>query len=251
MSGCLLLTRQAADNQRLAARFAAEGVETYSVPLLELRPCVEGPVERQHMLDLDRYHAVVVVSPTAARLGLERLDRYWPQPPVGIDWLAVGGGTAQVLREYGLPAQCPEQGQDSEALLALPLWQAHFARPDLKVLIWRGEDGREHLADQIRAAGGTVDYLPLYARSAPDSLSAELTAVARRVDRLIVLSVQALNNWRTAAGDDWQRQRHWRCWVPSERIAAQAAALGCTDVVTCRGADDSALVEAVLTGSSG
>lgn len=251
MSGCLLLTRQAADNQRLAARFAAEGVETCSVPLLELRPCVEGPVERQHMLDLDRYHAVVVVSPTAARLGLERLDRYWPQPPVGIDWLAVGGGTAQVLRDYGLPAQCPEQGQDSEALLALPLWQAHFARPDLKVLIWRGEDGREHLADQIRAAGGTVDYLPLYARSAPDSLSAELTAVARRVDRLIVLSVQALNNWRTAAGDDWQRQRHWRCWVPSERIAAQAAALGCTDVVTCRGADDSALVEAVLTGSSG
>ena len=76
MSGCLLLTRQAADNQRLAARFAAEGVETCSVPLLELRPCEEGPVERQYMLDLDRYHAVVVVSPTAARLGLERRRGY-------------------------------------------------------------------------------------------------------------------------------------------------------------------------------
>ncbi|WP_341707710.1 uroporphyrinogen-III synthase [Halopseudomonas sp.] len=251
MSGCLLLTRQAADNQRLAARFAAEGIETCSVPLLALEPCDEGPVERQRMLDLDRYHAVVVVSPTAARLGLERLDRYWPQPPVGIDWLAVGAGTAQVLRDYGLPAQCPEQGQDSEALLAMPLWQEHFARPDLRVLIWRGEDGREHLADQIRAVGGTVDYLPLYARRAPEDLAARLAEAASRVDRAVVLSVQALANWRVAAGADWERQRHWRCWVPSERIAAQAAAWGCTDVVTCRGADDAALVEAVLTGSSG
>ena len=125
MSGCLLLTRQPAENQRLAARLAAHGVRTCSLPLLTLEPCAEGPAERQRMLDLDLYHAVVVVSPVAARLGLERLDHYWPQPPEGVVWLAVGGGTAQVLRDYGLPAQCPAQGQDSEALLAMPLWQPY------------------------------------------------------------------------------------------------------------------------------
>ena len=249
MSGCLLLTRQPADNQRLAARLAAHGVRTCSLPLLTLEPCAEGPAERQRMLDLDLYHAVVVVSPVAARLGLERLDHYWPQPPEGVVWLAVGGGTAQVLRDYGLPAQCPAQGQDSEALLAMPLWQLLLARPDLKVLIWRGEDGREHLADQLRTAGARVDYLPLYARRMPAALAADLAALAPQLDQVLVLSVQALRHWREAAAGDWEVQRHWRCFVASERIAAQAREWGCTDVVTCRGADDAAVVEAVLSSS--
>ena len=249
MSGCLLLTRQPAENQRLAARLAALGVRTCSLPLLALEPCAEGPPERQRMLDLDLYHAVVVVSPVAARLGLERLDHYWPQPPEGVAWLAVGGGTAQVLRDYGLPARCPAQGQDSEALLAMPLWQSLLARPDLKVLIWRGEDGREHLAGQLRAAGARVDYLPLYARHMPAELAADLAALAPQLDQVLVLSVQALRHWREAAAGDWEVQRHWRCFVASERIAAQAREWGCTDVVTCRGADDAAVVEAVLSSS--
>lgn len=249
MSGCLLLTRQPAENQRLAARLAALGVRTCSLPLLALEPCAEGPPERQRMLDLDLYHAVVVVSPVAARLGLERLDHYWPQPPEGVAWLAVGGGTAQVLRDYGLPARCPAQGQDSEALLAMPLWQSLLARPDLKVLIWRGEDGREHLAGQLRAAGARVDYLPLYARRMPAELAADLAALAPQLDQVLVLSVQALRHWREAAAGDWEVQRHWRCFVASERIAAQAREWGCTDVVTCRGADDAAVLEAVLSSS--
>lgn len=251
MSRCLLLTRQSAENQRLAARLAEHGVRTSSLPLLTLEPCAEGPSERQRMLDLDLYQAVVVVSPVAARLGLERLDHYWPQPPVGIEWLAVGAGTAQVLRDYGLPARCPQQGQDSEALLAMPLWQPLLARADLRVLIWRGEDGREHLAEQLRQAGARVDYLPLYARRMPAELERQLLALAPQVDRIVLLSVQALRHWRDAAGQQWAVQRHWRCFVASERIAAQAREWGCTDVVTCRGADDAAVAAAVLADSSG
>ena len=49
------------------------------------------------MLDLDRYCAVVVVSKPAARLGLERLDRYWPQPPQQT-WCSVGAATAAIPR---------------------------------------------------------------------------------------------------------------------------------------------------------
>ena len=93
----------------------------------------------------------MVVSPVAARLGLERLDRYWPQSPVGIHWFAVGAATAAVLEAYGLNVQVPEQGQTSEALLALPVWHELLATEGLRVLIWRGAGGREHLADSVRA----------------------------------------------------------------------------------------------------
>ena len=87
------------------------------------------------------------------------------------------------------------------------------------------------------------------ARSGKSRLAARLAELAPQIDRVLVLSVQALRHWREAAGGHWQAQRHWRCFVASERIAAQAREWGCTDVVTCRGADDAAVVEAVLSSS--
>ncbi|ROZ83041.1 uroporphyrinogen-III synthase [Pseudomonas neustonica] len=246
MSKSVLLTRQQEDNQRLAEQLQQQGVSSESLPLLELAPLTETGEQRRLMLELDRYQVVIVVSRLAAILGLQRLDQYWPQTPVGIDWLAVGPGSAKPLQQFGLPVQLPGDGQDSEALLRLPLWQAHFSRADLKVLIWRGLGGREHLADQVRAAGGKVDYLELYERRVAEGLSSGLSLMAARgVGGIVVLSSQSLLYWHEAAGADWERQRNWRCWVPSARVAAQATDLGCHDVVICKGADDAAIVEAV------
>jgi uroporphyrinogen-III synthase len=183
----------------------------------------------------------------AARLGLERLDRYWPQVPVGIDWFAVGESTAGVLREFGLPAQTPECGQDSEALLQLPRWQVLLAKPHLRVLIWRGAGGREHLASQIRDAGGQVDYLELYQRLPADNLPQSIKAArGAGVRGIVVLSIQALEYWQQAATDDWSWQRTWRCWVPSERVAKRAVELGCEDIIVCNGADDDAVISAIM-----
>ncbi|HAB63769.1 MAG TPA: uroporphyrinogen-III synthase, partial [Pseudomonas sp.] len=46
-----------------------------SLPLLAIEALDETPEQREVMLELDRYAAVVVVSKPAARLGLERLGR--------------------------------------------------------------------------------------------------------------------------------------------------------------------------------
>src|SRR5690554_7341803 len=85
-----------------------------SLPLLQIEPLEETPQQRSMMLDLDRYHAVMTVSPIAARLGLQRLDEYWPQPPVGLHWFAVGAGTAAVLEDYGLSVRYPREGRAGE-----------------------------------------------------------------------------------------------------------------------------------------
>ena len=242
----LLLTRLAEDNQRLAHRFAALGVRTCSLPLLEIEAQAETPEQRRMLLDLDRYQAVMVVSPVAARLGLQRLDQYWPQWPVGIDWFAVGASTARILEQVGLDVQWPQAGQDSEALLALPRWQALLQQPDLRVLIWRGQGGRQWLATQVQAAGGQVDYLELYRRVMPAQLRVQLPRMAAEVGGILLMSAQALEHWHEAAGEDWLRQSAWRCWVPSERVAESAKALGCKDIIVCRGADDDAVIEAVM-----
>lgn len=242
-----MLTRSAADNQRLATKLDLLNVRTRGMPLLHIEPQVETPGQRQVLLDIDRYQAVIVVSPVAARLGLERLEDYWPQMPVGIDWFAVGKSTAEVLQAAGLPVQVPGLGQDSEAVLALPRWQALLQAGDLKVLIWRGAGGREHLAEQLRMQGARVDYLELYHRCAAAELPASLTqAAAVGVAGIVVLSVQALEYWHHAAAAKWPEQANWRCWVPSQRVAEHAAGLGCKDIIVCNGADDSAVIEAVM-----
>ncbi|WP_394240680.1 uroporphyrinogen-III synthase [Halopseudomonas laoshanensis] len=247
MTGVLLLTRSEADNQRLAGKLDQLNVRTQGMPLLHIEPQLETPSQRQLLLNIDLYQAVIVVSPVAARLGLERLEDYWPQMPVGIDWFAVGKSTAEVLQTAGLKVQVPGQGQDSEAVLALPRWQALLQPGDLKVLIWRGTGGREHLAEQLRVQGAQVDYLELYRRCAAQDLPARLAeASAAGARGILVLSVQALEYWRHAAAENWSEQAGWRCWVPSQRVAERAAELGCKDIIVCNGADDSAVIEAVM-----
>jgi len=243
----VLLTRSAEDNQRLIPRLEQLGIAARSLPLLQIEPQEETPQQRSLILELDRYHAVMAVSPIAARLGLERLDACWPQPPVGIEWFAVGPGTAAVLQEYGLPVQFPLDGQDSEALLRLPAWERLLGLPDLRVLIWRGVGGREHFSVTIRGAGGRVDLLELYQRTMPATLEQDLAAAAAEgCSGVVILSGQALQHWQRAAGSDWERQRHWRCWVPGERVAGLARQLGCSDVVSCDGADDDSVIAAIL-----
>lgn len=247
MSVALLLTRAEADNQRLAARLQQHAIQALSVPLLHIESEPETPRQRSLLLDLDRYHAVMAVSPIAARLGLERLDHYWPQPPVAVEWFAVGAGTAAVLTGYGLSVRFPQDGQDSEALLRLPEWQRLLSLPDLRVMIWRGVGGREHFSTTIRAAGGQVDLLELYQRVMPDGLPQRLKHAAEQGAKgIVILSGQALQHWHSAAGSTWEQQRHWRCWVPGVRIAALAQQLGCTDIVSCQGADDASVLAAVV-----
>lgn len=246
MTPAILLTRQPADNQRLAGKLEALGIRSYCMPLLRIRAVEESGEQRSLLLDLDRYQAVIAVSPVAARLGLERLDRYWPQVPLGIDWFAVGETTAGILRHYDLPAQAPLDGQDSEALLALPRWEALLGEPNLRVMIWRGVGGREHLAARIASAGGQVDYLELYERLPADGLPQSIEAARQAgVRGIVILSVQALEYWHAAAGQAWLQQRLWRCWVPGNRVAKRAAELGCEDIIMCSGADDDALVTAI------
>lgn len=76
----LLLTRPAEECEALAATLAEVGVHSSSLPLLAIEPLPESAEQRATILELDRYCAVVVVSKPAARLGLELLDSYWPQP---------------------------------------------------------------------------------------------------------------------------------------------------------------------------
>lgn len=243
----LLLTRPQDECAALAASLAEHGVASTSLPLLAIEPLDETPEQRSLLLDLDRYCAVVVVSKPAARLGLERIDRYWPQPPARQDWFAVGAATAAILDDYGLRVHHPQDGDDSEALLALPALARALQVPGPRALILRGEGGREFLAERLRGQGVVVDYLELYRRVLPAYPAGEL---ARRVrdealNGLVVSSGQGLEHLLCVAGEDWPQLAGLPLFVPSPRVAELAREAGARRVIDCRGANAAALLEAL------
>lgn len=77
--------------------------------------------------------------------------------------IAVGAATARALRQAGA-AQVfsPDTGNDSEAVMRLPIWDQLPSRAT--VLIVRGKGGRDALAHDLRGRGLNVVFAEIYRR---------------------------------------------------------------------------------------
>ncbi|QMT32901.1 uroporphyrinogen-III synthase [Conchiformibius steedae DSM 2580] len=100
--------------------------------------------------------AVFWVSPTAVETAAWDFSDTLPH-------IAVGAATARVLRAAGAAqVYCPDVGQDSEAVMRLPVWDSLPAAAT--VLIVRGCGGREALAQFLRGRGLNVAFAEIYRR---------------------------------------------------------------------------------------
>lgn len=242
----LLLTRPADDCAALAETLAAQGIFSSCLPLLEIAPLPVSATIRQALTRLPDCSAVVVVSKPAARIALDLLDTCVPQA-LPMPWFSVGSATGEILRDHGLDVHVPDAGDDSEALLQLPRLREVLGQPGARVMILRGEGGRELLAERLRESGASVEYLELYRRElpayAPQTLPRRIEA--ERLNGLVVSSGQGFEHLRQMAGDAWPRIAQLPLFVPSPRVAELAHAAGAQTVVDCRGASAAALLTAL------
>ena len=158
MTTSVLVTRPAGQAQGLLDALCAAGFgPVHHFPMLVLEPLEQlAPEQHQHLLDLDLYQHVIFISANAVRFGLERVDEYWPQLPIGINWYAIGDTTARLLQERGLEAITPGETMSSEGLLSRPELQSVEGQ---RVLIFKGQGGRETLRKTLVQRGARVDEL--------------------------------------------------------------------------------------------
>ncbi|MCV6588807.1 MAG: uroporphyrinogen-III synthase [Marinobacterium sp.] len=244
----ILVTRPAHQAGRQIEQLQQLGANVIPLPLQEIVPVAENSQEyhqvKSRILDLDLYHQVIFVSANAARIGTDWIDLYWPQLPVGLNWLAIGRRTAAVLDDYGITAFHSDQGYDSEALLAAEPLQAVDGQ---KILIMRGQGGRELLASTLQQRGAQVEYADLYQRRCPRYSTAQLdSALATPLDALLVTSAEALDNLQTLAGARLTSLQQHPLIVPSERIAQRAQQQSWQQVRVAQGPDDCAMIQALL-----
>lgn len=99
------------------------------------------------------------VSPTAIETAAPHLN-FSDGPKAHI---TVGQTSQHTLAQFSpYPVFSPEDGNDSEAVLRMPIWKN--LPPNARVLIIRGHGGRDYLADKLSALGFQIDFAEIYFR---------------------------------------------------------------------------------------
>ena len=239
----ILVTRPSAQAAALEEMIVARGGEPMLFPLIDIGPADDLCALRRAVERIDDYALAVFISPNAVDFGLPPiLERgSWP---VGLQAATIGQSTAALLTSLGIgPVVYPRQRFDSEALLELPAFQAdHVA--GTRALIFRGNGGRELLAETLRKRGAEVDAVTCYRRSAPadGSLFRSLLRDGR-LDALTVSSSEGLRNLLALLDVEARRRLETiPVFVPHRRIAEVALELGLRRVVLT-GPVDAGIIE--------
>jgi len=176
------------------------------------------------------------------RYGIDAIRSAGALPP-NLRIATVGQGSAKALRELGITnVIAPTERFDSEGLLALPELQDVAG---WRVMIFRGDGGRELLGDTLRARGAIVEYASCYVRSKPNQDAG--TLLAAKPDAITVTSSEALGYlWQMLDENARKILRNTPLFVPHARIAGLAREQGWLQVqVTATG--DDGMLTALIT----
>jgi uroporphyrinogen-III synthase len=241
----IVITRPAGQATHLADALVALGARPVLFPALAI-----FDVENTHpLLDiatrLDAFDWAAFVSPNAVEkaLGPILARRKWP---AHVRVATIGKSSELALAAFGITqVVAPRERYDSEALVALPELQDMAGK---KVVVFRGDGGRELLGDTLKARGASVEYLSCYRRGKPALDPAPLLKLWEegRLDAVTLTSSEGLRNFFDMVGrlgQAWLRKTP--AFVPHARIAEQAQALGLHEVILT-GPGDDGLVKGLL-----
>jgi uroporphyrinogen-III synthase len=230
----VVVTRPLAQATPLAARIAAAGRRAVVFPLLEIQPLPDQARLREALARLDDYALVAFVSPNAIDAAFALLHEWPPQVALAV----VGEGSKAALARHGrddrnstIFSPRDRTRADSQTLLeALDI----AALRGRRILIVRGESGRELLADALRTQGVQVEQVAAYRRVAPpldQAARTQLLALLENGAQWLITSSEALRILldlvRQTAGDvGVVKLQQQQLVIPHVRIEESAQALG-------------------------
>ncbi len=181
-----MITRPAHQAGPLQQLISDAGGEAYLYPLLMVQPATDTWSFAAILNHLDQYQLAIFISPNAVNFGLELIHAHGGLP-LEMRIATVGQSSAKRFQELsGLEVDyCPESDFSSEGLLALPALQQVRGQ---RILIIRGQSGREMLADSLHQRGAEVHYLPVYQRR-PAECDADRLAEAIKQKKIDIISL--------------------------------------------------------------
>lgn len=236
----LLLTRpegQATDWQRDLQQL---GAALRHVPVLAVEAIpmesqtVAAQALRATLRNLQRYDIGVFVSTNAVRYAQAWLIEQQLPIPAGLLCYAVGDKTTHAAAEVGFKVVTAD-AVDSESLLSRPELQRLQGK---RVLVFRGQGGRELITQTLRARGAAVTHAELYERRCAHENEPALDAALKqwRPHIISVTSVASAHNLLAMARATGVLAQLLATplLAPGERVTEAAQTRGCSKVLTAR-----------------
>ncbi|MGF1683052.1 uroporphyrinogen-III synthase [Photobacterium minamisatsumaniensis] len=229
----VLITRPAPDCHQLVQQLDAAGISAIAQPLLEIKPGQQLEQLISQLQQLKKDDFLIAVSVNAVNLAHNYLMSVGASWPKNVHYIAVGHKTAEMLKSRTeQPVRSPTERCDSEGLLALPELSDVNGK---RILILRGNGGRELIYHTLQQRGANVSYCATYQRCwiPLDGQALCQQWQQRHVSKMVITSGEQLSHLAQLVPDNakaWFYQCH--LFVPSQRIANQAKKLGFTTIST-------------------
>lgn len=240
----VIVTRPVGQADKLLGLLTRSGASVTHFPVIEVHPCLDSE-SSERLQRIASYDLAIFISTNAVEQALNIPDMAWND----ISLAAVGQATASRLEEhFKRPVIAPQQMMTSEGLLAC----AEMQEPSIsgkRVLIIRGQGGREKLAQALRARGAEVDYAEVYRRGLPAVDPVTVAELWEKQSRIILVSSQeGLGNLVTLIGEKYSEAvRNTDLLVYSERIAREARQSGfCGKVLVLERISDQAIHQQLI-----
>ncbi|MDH5355872.1 MAG: uroporphyrinogen-III synthase [Gammaproteobacteria bacterium] len=244
---CILNTRPAHQQAELNRLMTAQGASVLAFPTIEISRATATGFHQNLASHLNDYQIAIFVSRNAvdgafAFLGSKPL-------PAHLKLAVIGEGTYQALaqRVEGLDRRLiRSEPYNSEGLLDAGELQQVDGQ---NILIFRGQQGRTLLTEQLQARGASVDHCEVYRRNLPDYDDHEFARLSEKQAPTLVLltSTEGMHNLLALVDEAWRSQLLHTPWLLiSERMRESAIKLGHNaGVIIARKASDAGIHQSI------
>ena len=248
MSGIMPLclnTRPAHQSQSLSSSLLQQGFRVVEFPTIEITASANNDQLEQLSSHIADYDIALFVS----RNAVDYAFRFFSltELPAHLQLGVIGKGTWQALSEKGIQSRIiPATSFDSEGLLAAEYLQQVDGK---KIIIFRGQAGRNLLGDTLRERGARVDYCEVYRRvipAYPEDLFTERLG-GQFPDVAIFTSAEGLQNCFQMLQEQELQQLKQITWLLiSERMRETAHNLGHNgSIIIASNASDDGILQAL------
>lgn len=240
-----LNTRPAHQSEALTQGLKQLGFNVVEFPTIQITSPSDTTLLEYLPEQMQQYDIALFVSRNAVDYAFKYLTP--DQLPAQLQMGVIGKGSWQALRDKGVESQIiPADSFDSEGLLST---ENLLKVEGKKIIIFRGQEGRNLLGDTLLERGAKVTYCEVYHRGIPeypDQTFNQLTNT-KFPEVAIFTSAEGLKNCYSLLHEqEWQSLTEIAWLLISERMRETAIELGHNAVIIiARNASDEGILQAL------
>ena len=190
----IMITRPAHQAEPLTQGIKAAGGEAFLFPTLDIIPAELSQENKNTIKQIKQFDIIIFISPNAVEHGLNLINLHG-ELPENILLATIGQGSAKIVYNHigKQPDIVPNENFNSEGLLATNAMQNVANK---RILIIRGNSGREHLKQTLEQRGAHVEYLTVYQRVKPATKTSDLEQYLQnnQIAAIVITSATSLKN---------------------------------------------------------